>query len=219
MLTNIRKAAFAAMICLLVCYGTPKLAQLIEIQVSSMEIVKNSFIEKLYDYSFLAIIIYISFLIIYYLNEFNRLEAKLQLAFQNGEESTANASDRSLIYRNEFQKEKLEKVYAQIVEFIEENKPYKDPDFSVAALSKDMNINATYLSKALNDHAGKKFRDFINEYRINHIVKQFNEKAHQKFTIEHLYLEAGFVQQSTFNRVFKKHTGYTPSQYIEILEK
>lgn len=42
---------------------------------------------------------------------------------------------------------------------------------------------------------------------------------HQKFTLEHIYKEAGFSSQSTFNRIFKEQTGITPSEYIENLNK
>jgi AraC-like DNA-binding protein len=34
-------------------------------------------------------------------------------------------------------------------------------------------------------------------------------------TLMHIYSEAGFKNQSTFNKVFKKIEGVTPSEYIQ----
>lgn len=218
-LTNIRTAIGAGIVCLLLAFFTPTFARLINIPVTSLYTDDHTIVSKLYDYSFLFVVVYMSFFLIYYLNEFNRYEAEIEHKVPNEEISSSIFERSNGSSKSDLSKEKIQALYQQILQYIEEERPYTNPEFSVALLSKAININTTYISKALNDKARKKFRDFVNEYRINYVVALFNEKAHQKFTIEHIYTMAGFVQQSTFNRVFKKHTNFTPSQYIELLEK
>jgi len=115
----------------------------------------------------------------------------------------------------DFSTEKATVLYEEIVTFFENKKPYQNPNFNMSELCKALDTNATYVYRALNLMTQKSFRDLVNEYRIAQVLSEIDQEAHKKFTIEHIYMEAGFVQQSTFNRVFKKTTGQTPSQYIE----
>jgi YesN/AraC family two-component response regulator len=111
---------------------------------------------------------------------------------------------------------RYDKLYNRIVEYMEMNRPFTKKDFSAAQLSIALNINASYLSLAINAKRNMNFNTFVNTYRIENVKKmiRFNSK---KYTLEHIYLSSGFKNQSTFNKAFKQYEGITPTEYIKKL--
>lgn len=114
--------------------------------------------------------------------------------------------------------DKFEILYSEILALFESEKPYQNSEFTIKMLSKMLNTNHVYVSKTLNIKANKNFIIFVNEYRINQVLNDFDKRKYKKHTIESIYTNAGFSQQSTFNRVFKDLNGMTPSEYIEQVE-
>ncbi len=57
---------------------------------------------------------------------------------------------------------------------------------------------------------GKTFVQFVNEYRLVHAAKLLHEK---QTSITDICFESGFSNFSHFNKLFKKFTGKTPSNY------
>ena len=76
-----------------------------------------------------------------------------------------------------------------------------------------MDLSKGYLSQIINQKEGKNFFDFINHYRVEDVKEKLNDDAYSHFSILGVALEAGFKSKSTFNAVFKKMTGMTPSQF------
>lgn len=220
MLIDLKTAITATFILLILCYCTPYIADyfLITNRVKHTEELELN--HKIQDYIIVIIITYFSLLILYFHNEFNRIEIQI-LNFQDSRTeikgSISNSQSQWFQHEEkyEFAKERAEILYQKIISYFTEDEPFKDPDFSITLLAKKLDTNTTYIYKTLAIFTNKSFRDLVNEYRVNHILNAIEKNEHKVFTIEHIYLEAGFLQQSTFNRVFKKTTGLTPSQYIE----
>ena len=220
-LTNFKTAILCSIAVLSACFFTshmlPQLSEPLEIPKYVENKHYNTFFLQIQNYAFLSFSNYLSFLILYYYNEFNKIESRHQLLEQN----SFNKSPRLEVSENKFSQiedfstEKATVLYEEIVTFFENKKPYQNPNFNMSELCKALDTNATYVYRSLNLMTQKSFRDLVNEYRIAQVLSEIDQEAHKKFTIEHIYMEAGFVQQSTFNRVFKKTTGQTPSQYIE----
>jgi AraC-like DNA-binding protein len=57
----------------------------------------------------------------------------------------------------------------------------------------------------------------INEYRINEVLRLFAENHHNRYTMEAISKQVGFGSRASFNAVFKKVTGVTPTFYIKNL--
>lgn len=114
--------------------------------------------------------------------------------------------------------DKFEILYSEILALFESEQPYQNSEFNIKLLAKMLNTNHVYVSKTLNIHANKNFIIFVNQYRINQVLNDFNNRKYKKHTIESIYSNAGFSQQSTFNRVFKELNEMTPSEYIEQVE-
>ena len=58
------------------------------------------------------------------------------------------------------------------------------------------------------------FYDFINKYRVEEAKKLLIEDIHN-YKILAIAYEVGFNSKATFNRVFKKFTELTPSEFKE----
>lgn len=183
------------------------------------------------NYSIISLSIYLLLFLLYYMNEFNKLGLKqnskitapLKKEGEFKEGATIEIANTKHDIEDLIKKEnpalsnKFEELYEEIERYFEEKQPYQDPDFNIQQLAADLNSNVTYISKALNQKNGANFKSFLNNYRISEVKRDLNNKEHEKFTLKHIYNKAGFVHQSTFNRVFREVEGVTPSEFIEKL--
>jgi len=101
----------------------------------------------------------------------------------------------------------------KLQELVSSNKLYLDPNLSLTQLSKAVRISPTQVSDLINRGLGQNFNDYINRYRIEYIVKQLSDKKNNHLSILAIALDGGFNSKATFNRVFKKITGKSPSEY------
>ena len=89
--------------------------------------------------------------------------------------------------------------------------PYRDPDLTLSNLAEQLKTTPHKLSEVLNTEVGQTFYDFINRYRVDDVRRRLAESRH--VNVLTVAMDAGFASKSTFNQVFKKQTGQTPSTY------
>jgi AraC-like DNA-binding protein len=89
---------------------------------------------------------------------------------------------------------------------------WRDPDLGLDSLARALGTNTRYLSRALNEGLGMSFNEAVNGLRVQE-VRQRLEDASDVRDLLALALDAGFSSKTSFNRVFKAHTGQTPSAY------
>jgi AraC-like DNA-binding protein len=100
-----------------------------------------------------------------------------------------------------------------------DEKPWLDPELDLDALSRRLGWTRNEVSAAINGHFGRNFHDFVNAYRVAEVKALMDDPAKRGFTLVALALEAGFNSKPTFNAVFKKQTGLTPSGYFRRLAR
>ena len=113
-----------------------------------------------------------------------------------------------------------QKKYLKLLnEYMEQNKPYLNGSISIRELAEELKIPYYYISIVINNLLKKNFYDYINEYRIHEVVRIF-KKTEDKDTANILTIafECGFNSKSTFNSVFKKIMGTTPSRFRDNLK-
>lgn len=71
-------------------------------------------------------------------------------------------------------------------------------------------FNPQYLSNLLKKHAGKSFLQFVTDCKIEEVSKLILKGD---MTIDKIAEYLGYENASYFMKVFKKHTGYTPTEY------
>ncbi|AHM60955.1 AraC family transcriptional regulator [Flammeovirgaceae bacterium 311] len=104
---------------------------------------------------------------------------------------------------------------ALIRKAMEEDKLYLDPELDLVKLSQHLEMPRYQVSAVLNGVIQKKFYDFVNEYRVAEFQELAASPQYGHYTLLALAHEAGFNSKSTFNAVFKKTTGQTPSQFYQ----
>ena len=94
--------------------------------------------------------------------------------------------------------------------FMEQQRPYLDPDMSLSRLARRSGIAAKNLSALINQRHGLHFFDFLNRYRVEHAQELLTHSDH---SVTEILYASGFNAKSTFNNAFRKHVGMTPSAY------
>ncbi len=103
---------------------------------------------------------------------------------------------------------------------LEEREYFLRSDCNLRAIAKKTKTNATYLSKIINIHKEKNFNDYINDLRIDYVLKRLkSDKKFRSFSIKSIATEIGYKSDYSFSKHFKAKTGLNPSYYIKKLEK
>ncbi|MBK8610084.1 MAG: helix-turn-helix transcriptional regulator [Chitinophagaceae bacterium] len=105
----------------------------------------------------------------------------------------------------------------KLVRYMEQHKPYLEPELNLSDLAKQLVTNTSVLSKVINDGTGRNFNDFINHYRVAEVIEKLKSKDHEKMTLLGIAYDCGFNSKATFNRAFKKMAGTTPKEFISNL--
>ena len=111
------------------------------------------------------------------------------------------------------QEREIKESVDQINHFFQENNIYLLSDFSLAKLSKAVNIPKHHLSQVINCAMGTTFYDLVNTKRIDYAMSRLQEGNQLNITLEGLGYECGFNSKSAFFHHFKKKTGKTPGQF------
>ncbi len=105
--------------------------------------------------------------------------------------------------------EKRKKQFAVIDQYIQDHLLFLQPRLSIRTLSEQCGMTEKEISQAINHVDDLNFCDYINGMRIEH----FKQVLTIHSNILQTALDCGFNSKSSFNAVFKKATGLTPSQF------
>lgn len=112
--------------------------------------------------------------------------------------------------------EPSKKEYSRRLEnYMENGKPYLNPDTSLESIAKNLSLNSHILSQIINESFGNNFKAYINEFRIKESMRLLSTTQNAEKTILEILYEVGFNSKSVFNRQFKKYTGLTPKEFRE----
>ena len=103
-------------------------------------------------------------------------------------------------------------VFLELSELITRRKLYKQPRLSVKEISDLTGLSIKDISSAFSEGGGMNFNRYVNLKRIEEVRKSL-EAAVKKKTYLEVAFECGFNSKSSFNSVFRKELGVTPSQY------
>jgi AraC-like DNA-binding protein len=92
-----------------------------------------------------------------------------------------------------------------------------DTNLNLTEISKSLDINPSYLSREFSKHFNNlSFGEYIRKLRIERAIGLINEN---KYALTEIAYLTGFSDQSHFTRIFKQHTGKSPSTYKKDLLK
>jgi len=110
--------------------------------------------------------------------------------------------------------------YREIIEkYMVEQKPYLDDELTIRKLAQQLEIQPHHLSQVINSTFSMNFYTFVNSYRVDEVICLMKDPQRKHHTILAIAYDSGFKSKSSFNTIFKKMIGKTPSEYREELDK
>jgi AraC-like DNA-binding protein len=104
----------------------------------------------------------------------------------------------------------------KIISLLQNEKIYEDPELSLTQMAKQLKTNPSILSKTINQGFQLNFNDFINNYRIEAVKEKLQAGEQKTQTLLGIAYDCGFNSKATFNRAFKKVTGTSPKEWMEV---
>lgn len=101
----------------------------------------------------------------------------------------------------------------ELERIIELQKPYLLEDLTLKDLAELLQITDKKMSALLNQNLNISFYDYINNYRVKEVKKRMQNLEFEKYTLLAIALESGFNSKASFNRIFKKISNVSPSEY------
>lgn len=101
----------------------------------------------------------------------------------------------------------------RLLRFMDEEKPFLQPELTLPQLSEILDIPAHHLSQVINEKLEQNFFKFVNGYRVEAAKTKLHHPQTSNDKLIKVAFDSGFNSLSTFNRVFKDFTGLTPSQF------
>ena len=125
------------------------------------------------------------------------------------------------VKQQKFNEKKIEQdqainLFSSIDEHIENTQSFKQPKYSLRDLSDQLGLSEQTVSWAINQGGELSFSDYINGKRLDAFLAAMRVNQTDFNILQNAY-NVGFGSKSSFNMVFKRHTGKTPTQYLKAL--
>lgn len=129
-------------------------------------------------------------------------------------EEQADADESAERYaHSSLTRENAERYLEQLTAYLDNGQPYLHRDLTLQDVAQDIGIPQHHLTQTINELLQKNFYTLINEYRIEEVKRRLLDPKYAHYNILAIAHDAGFNSKSSFNMIFKKHIGMTPSQY------
>jgi len=153
--------------------------------------------------------------IVFFIFTFNffALNQPVIYAEENPETAAGDSAGDRRYEKSGLKEEDAENYLEKLESYMRKEKPYMDGDLTIMDVSEHLDIPRHYLTQIINEKLNKNFYMYINEYRIEEAKKKMNDKMYSEHTILRIAYDSGFNSKSAFNSIFKKTTGFSPSDY------
>ncbi|MBR5298108.1 MAG: helix-turn-helix domain-containing protein [Parabacteroides sp.] len=106
----------------------------------------------------------------------------------------------------------MNSLWEKIVEVIEVNEGWRDPDLTLSVLTSKVHSNRTYVNEAFKRNVDMGFSEYVSKCRIQYVVEEL--KKHPDTHVHDLFFLAGFRSRSTASECFKRVMGMTLTEYL-----
>lgn len=114
--------------------------------------------------------------------------------------------------------ETLQRLLSSLSEF-EAQQQFTSGTITLSQMAAQINTNIKYLSYVIKTYKGRDFNGYINELRVDYMIRQLKEQPQwRSYKISVLAEKAGFSSHGKFTTIFKGVTGLSPSVFIQHLE-
>jgi len=139
---------------------------------------------------------------------------------QTGKTKTYNGvgtkSDKVKYFDSPLTAEQKNKIYVDLIEFIENEKYFINTNITIRELALQINSNRSYVSQVINDKKAMTFHRFINGYRVKEAIRLLMDPGFDSLSVEGIGNSVGFISKSSFYSAFRRITGLTPVEYKKL---
>ena len=100
--------------------------------------------------------------------------------------------------------------------WMEQEKPYLNPDFQLTDLRQVLPLNRTYLSQLINTEYDCSFYHWVNTYRIGEAKRLMRECP--DLPMQDVSKQCGFSSPTVFSRVFAREAGLSPREWVSQID-
>jgi len=108
-------------------------------------------------------------------------------------------------------------LWSRVKQLMDEDEVWRDPDLTLASLSRLCATNITYLSRVIQQETNNGFKELVNAKRVASVENQLKENP--DIDIQTALFNAGYRSRTTAWRNFKDITGVSPAEYKLSLKK
>ena len=109
-------------------------------------------------------------------------------------------------------------LWMRLMQYMEEEKAYRDSTLTIDRLALRLSTNRSYLSRVINEYSGMNFSQYLNKYRIEEAIRSMTESKGECL-LKSMAFDLGFKSTSGFNKAFLKETGIPPSVFRDKCRK
>ncbi|MCE2996619.1 MAG: helix-turn-helix domain-containing protein [Cyclobacteriaceae bacterium] len=120
---------------------------------------------------------------------------------------------RPLVVSKSINPETVQETLMTLEKIVFQDRMFLNPELSLSDVVNATGIPQKTISSVLNQHAGKSFNEFVNQFRVEEVKKRLLE-SQPHLTITGIAFECGFNSQATFQRTFKQFTGVSPTEFL-----
>ncbi len=108
-------------------------------------------------------------------------------------------------------------LFARIEYLMQTEGVYRQNDLTIERLAERLDTNRTYISRAINQQAGKAFSSYVNSYRIDEAVRRLSN-VDDDTPLKALAQMLGYNHLQTFYTSFQSAIGMPSSKYRGIAQ-
>lgn len=110
----------------------------------------------------------------------------------------------------------LERHERRLAALMATERVYRQSQLTLPQLAALLGISSHHLSQLLNERLGTTFFDYVNGLRVADVEGLLRDPKSADRPILELAFRAGFNSKSTFNSIFKRTTGRSPSEFRKL---
>jgi len=105
-----------------------------------------------------------------------------------------------------------ESILRKLDNIMKKEKLYRVESITIRRVAEKVGISSHDLTEVINNLLNENFYSYINSFRIIEVKERLSDPG-EEGNILNIAIDAGFKAKSSFNTIFKKSTGMTPSQF------
>jgi AraC-like DNA-binding protein len=115
--------------------------------------------------------------------------------------------------RSGLSEESAEEIKCRLLALMTSDKPFLSQNLTLQRLAEQLKTSNHNLSEVINSRMHQSYYDFINKYRVEEFKSRLADPDSERYNLLSIAYDSGFQSKGTFNSIFKKFTGMTPSEY------